>query len=575
MGLIKQYINKYKGIYAQSVILAVLSVISGVGAYWFLANLIIQLFSGNKDLKQYGSYCVYIFVSLLIKEALAAWSTSVSHKGTFFSLRNIRKDISNKLFRMPLGDIINIPSGKLKNIIVDQVDSMETTLAHIVPEMTANLVGPILLLVYVFILDWRLGLLSLVPMVIGMVIMKSVMNGYGAKYGESVEINQNVNNTVVEYINGIEVIKTFNQSDKSYRKYSDAVNKNASFYYNWMKSCQWGVSAYSNIAPMSLITILPFGVLFYINGTIEITNLIGIIVLSFAIVENILTASNFIDDLSRIGTITTEIGSILNSKELEQGKVSKKLNNYNIKFNNVSFGYEEDKNIIENMDLFINAKEVTAFVGPSGGGKSTITKLIAGFWDVNKGEILIGGENLKNISLSQLSKTISYVSQDNYLFDLSVRENIRIGNPKASNEEVERLAKASGCDTFIKGLERGYDTIVGDAGGHLSGGERQRIAIARAMLKNAPIVILDEATAYMDAENESIIQEAISNLVKGKTLILVAHRLRTISNVDKIFVIKNGAIEGVGTHNSLLNSSEVYKEMWVATMKEDNDDNSI
>lgn len=575
MNLVKKYINKYKSIYTKSIAFAIIGVIAGLFAYWFLANLIIELFSGNRDMGIYLKYCAYLGVCFLVKEVLASASTAISHKATFLSLKDIRKDISSKLYKMPLGDIINIPSGKLKNIIVDQVDSMETTLAHIIPEMTANLVGPILLLIYVFVVDWRLALISLIPMIIGMFFMKAVMKTYTEKYAKSVEITQGMNNAVVEYINGIEVIKTFNQSETSYKKYSDAVYNNAEFYYNWMKSCQWGVSIYRTISPMSLLTVLPLGVLFYINGSITVTNFIAIIVLSFGIVENILTASNYIDDLSRIGTITGSIESILNSKELEHKNDKRTFENYNIEFKNVNFSYEEEKNIINNMNLFINEKEITAFVGPSGGGKSTITKLIAGFWDLDEGEILIGNENIKNIPLKQLSEIISYVSQDNYLFDLSVRENIRIGNPNATDEEVEEMAKASGCDNFIKQLENGYDTIVGEGGGHLSGGERQRVSIARAMLKDSPIVILDEATAYMDSENESVIQQAISKLVKGKTLILVAHRLRTISNVDKIFVVKDGEIEAFGTHSYLLDNSNIYKDMWSAAMKEDNDDNSI
>ena len=225
--------------------------------------------------------------------------------------------------------------------------------------------------------------------------------------------------------------------------------------------------------------------------------------------------------------------------------------------------------------MAIGENQVTAFVGPSGGGKSTITKLIAGFWNADAGKVIIGGKSIKEIPLEQLSETISYVSQDDYLFDMSVRENIRIGKPSASDKEVEEMAKLSGCDEFIRGLSAGYDTIVGEGGGHLSGGEKQRISIARAMLKNAPIVILDEATSYMDTENESIVQEAISNLVKGKTLILIAHRLRTVVNADKIFVVENGKIESCGQHEELLETSKVYSSLWKAAGKEERYDYSI
>ena len=342
-----------------------------------------------------------------------------------------------------------------------------------------------------------------------------------------------------------------------------------------MKEAMIGVSAYRKISPMSLLTILPLGIYFYLNGSLTIATFITIIVLSFGTVENILTATNYMDDLSRIGTITKEIGLILDAHDLEHGKGNVSLSGSAIELKNVDFSYVEDKKILEGVSLSIGENQVTAFVGPSGGGKSTITKLIAGFWNADAGEVSIGGKNIKEIPLEQLSETISYVSQDNYLFDMSVRENIRIGKPSASDKEVEEMAKLSGCDEFIRGLSAGYDTIVGEGGGHLSGGEKQRISIARAMLKNAPIVILDEATSYMDTENESIVQEAISNLVKGKTLILIAHRLRTVVNADKIFVVENGKIESCGQHEELLETSKVYSSLWKAAEKEERYDYSI
>ena len=575
MNLIKQYVKEYKNTYIQSVLLAVLGVVSGLAAYIVLAKMIVGLIGKNAEFGFYLKYGLMVLAAMVLKEIFAAASTSISHQATFYSLKGIREEISKKLFRMPLGKVMNISSGKLKNIIVDQVDSMETTLAHIIPEMTANIIGPILLLIYMFILDWRLALVSLIPLVIGMFCMKSVMRSYGKKYQQSVEINQKMNNAVVEYIGGIEVIKMFNQSEISYQKYSDAVHENASFYYHWMKEAMIGVSAYRKISPMSLLTILPLGIYFYLNGSLTIATFITIIVLSFGTVENILTATNYMDDLSRIGTITKEIGLILDAPDLEHGKGNVSLSGSAIELKNVDFSYVEDKKILEGVSLSIGENQVTAFVGPSGGGKSTITKLIAGFWNADAGEVSIGGKNIKEIPLEQLSETISYVSQDNYLFDMSVRENIRIGKPSASDKEVEEIAKLSGCDEFIRGLSNGYDTVAGEGGGHLSGGEKQRISIARAMLKNAPIVILDEATSYMDTENESIVQEAISNLVKGKTLILIAHRLRTVVNADKIFVVENGKIESCGKHEELLETSKVYSSLWKAAGKEERYDYSI
>ncbi|WP_315307541.1 ABC transporter ATP-binding protein [Pseudoramibacter alactolyticus] len=568
MELIKRYIQKNKNQYVLAVLLAILGVTAGLAAYLLLADIIVALIGNERESSFYLYRGIALLACLSLKEAFAALSTSVSHRATFQSLKEIREELSAKLFRMPLGNIMNVPSGKLKNIIVDQVDSMETTMAHIIPEMTANILGPIVLFTYMLILDWRLALVSLIPLLAGMLCMKSVMATYGKNYQKSVEINQGMNNAVVEYINGIEVIKAFNQSDASYKKYSDAVYDNAAFYYGWMKETMLGVSAYRKISPMSLLTILPLGICFSMNGSLPITSFITIIILSFGTIENIVTATNYMDDLARIGTITKEIGLILDSPDLEHGNSPVELQDNRIELTDVNFSYVKDKKVLDNVSLSIDENQVTAFVGESGSGKSTITKLIAGFWNPESGEVKIGGINIKEFPLEQLADTISYVSQDNYLFDLSIRENIRIGKPSASDAEVEEIAKQSGCHDFICNLPAGYDTIAGEGGGHLSGGERQRIAIARAMLKNAPIVILDEATSYMDTENESIVQEAISNLVKGKTLILIAHRLRTIVNADKIFVVDKGRIENSGNHKELLERSKVYQSLWNAAVKE-------
>ena len=243
------------------------------------------------------------------------------------------------------------------------------------------------------------------------------------------------------------------------------------------------------------------------------------------------------------------------------------ISDYTIEFKNVDFSYTDDKKILSGLNLLLKEKHITAIVGPSGSGKSTIIRLIAGFWDTTAGQLSIGGTDIKDIPLEQLSEILSYVSQDNYLFDMSIRENIRIGRPDASDEEVESIAKKSGCDEFIRKLAHGYDTVSGQGGSRLSGGEKQRISIARAMLKNAPIVILDEATAYMDTENESLMQKAIGSLVQGKTLIVVAHRLRTVVNADTIVVIENGSVESTGTHTELLEKSALYRGMWEAAIK--------
>ena len=488
----------------------------------------------------------------------------MSHKATFTILKNIRGMILDKLPKLPLGTIVDTSSGKMKQIIVDQVESMERPLAHLLPEMTGNLFGPVCILIYLFVMDWRMALLALVSIPVGMLFMMLVMIGYGEKYEGSVRTAQEMNAAIVEYTGGIEVIKAFNQGKNSYAKYADKVLANAAYYYNWMKSCQFPTSLAKAVMPTTLITVLPAGWLLYSGGSLSIETFITTLILSLGIAGPLLAAMNFMDSLAKIGTIVGTVDEILNGEEQNHGERPVKLDGMDIALENLSFGYHEGQEILHDVSLNIPAGTMTAFVGPSGSGKSTIAKLIAGFWDVQSGHITLGGHDLREIPLTQLYDQTAFVTQDNYLFDESIRENIRMGRPGATDAQVEAVAKAAGCDAFIRKLERGYDTVVGGGGAHLSGGERQRLAIARAMLKDAPIVILDEATAYIDPENEAIVQKAVAKLVQGKTVLVIAHRLSTITDADQIVVVNDGQIQAVGKQDELLSSCPLYQTMWRA-----------
>lgn len=560
-----RFAGPYKGRYVLSICLSVLGVASGLVPYYAAAQILIGLIGTERNFSFYIFWGIIAVVGYLAKSTFAILSTSISHTATFLALRDIRKQIIDKFSRMPMGTLLNTPSGQLKDTLVDRVEGLETPLAHLLPEMSANVLVPVFIVIYLFVLDWRMALISLITIPVGMAFMATILKTYPQQYEGSVKINQQMNNAVVEYVNGIEVIKAFNQSAASYGKYSNAVRDNADYFYKWMKSCQWAMSSYNAICPAVLITVLPAGVLFYAAGSITAANLITIIILSLGIVGPLIAASNFADSLGMVGTVVNEIAVLLDGPELVRPTQPVTLNSQEIQLNDVSFSYNDDgDNAIQHINLAIKPGTVTALVGPSGSGKSTITKLIAGFWDVGSGSITLGGKDLRTIPQKQLADQIAYVSQDNYLFDDTIRENIRMGRLSASDTEVEEAAKAAGCDVFIRSLKNGYDTNVGGAGGHLSGGERQRIAIARAMLKNAPIVILDEATAYIDPENEAVVQEAVSKLVAGKTLIIIAHRLSTITDSDQIVVMKDGVISNIGTHDELLKTSELYREMWQA-----------
>lgn len=549
-----------------AILLALVGVLCGIMPYIAAAQIIVDLVHGEKELQEYLLWCGIGLAGYLTRTLFYNLALAFSHKGTFSILKEIRQRILEKLPRLPLGTVMDISSGRMKQIVVDQVDSMETTLAHLLPEMTSNLLGPLCVILYLFVLDWRMALISLISIPVGMFFMMIIMRGYGKDFEEAMKTTKEMNETIVEYIGGIEVIKAFNQGKNSYEKFSDRVFANAAYYYNWMKRCQFNMSLAYSIAPTTLLTVLPLGWLLYQRGNLSLETFLTCIILALSIVGPLIAAMSFVDNLAKIGTTVAAVDELLTGEEQQHATERATLGRPDIVLENVSFSYHIGKEILHHVNLKLEAGTMTALVGPSGGGKSTIAKLIAGFWDTTDGTITMGGVKEKDIPLEQLYDQVAFVSQDNYLFDDTVRENIRMGRMSATDAEVEAVAKAAGCEELIRNLEKGYDTRVGGGGAHLSGGERQRIAIARAMLKNAPVIILDEATAYIDPENEAVIQRAVANLIQGKTVIVIAHRLSTIVDADKIVVVKDGQIEAEGKQDALLANCPLYHTMWQAHM---------
>ena len=554
----------YHGKFIGSIILAVLGVACQMVPYFCVAHIVTLMLSGEQDFSSYMTACIVTLCGYLGKVVFANISTVISHTATYYTLRDLRENITEKLARVPMGTILDTPSGQYKTTIVDRVEGMEPTFAHLIPEMTANVLVPIVIVVYLLILDWRMALLSLVTLVVGLAVMSAGMKNYPVKWEGAVKAGKQMADAIVEYIGGIEVVKAFSQSAGSYKKYSDSVNYNANYYVDWMRENQKTMSAYNAILPSVLICVLPCGFAFWLSGSLELSTFLSIVIFSLGLIGPIIAAFTFTDDLAVLGTNVEEISQLLNAEELNHKETPIKLEDTGISLRSVSFSYDGTTEVLHDVNLTIHPGTMTALVGPSGSGKSTVAKLIAGCWDVTSGSITLGGHELKDIPLSEIADQISYVSQDNYLFNRSIRENIRMGRPDATDAEVEQAAKQSGCDAFIRKLDNGYDTVVGSAGSHLSGGERQRIAIARAMLKNAPVVILDEATAYIDPENEALVQKAISALTVGKTLIVIAHRLSTIVGADNIVVVKDGTIHAQGTHEKLLETCPLYRDMWQA-----------
>lgn len=557
------FIRPHRSGFALSVVLAIISVASGLVPYFAVAEIVNLLISGEMDFSVYLQWGLIGLIAYFARSVFHGLSTRCSHEATFRVLSEMRRTIAEKLTRVPMGYLTATPSGRLKTTMVERIEQMEVPLAHIIPEMTANLLVPVALVVYLFVLDWRMALASLATIPLGMLCYMAQMKEYPKKYAAVMQANKHMNATTVEYVGGIEVIKAFNQSAASYEKFTDAVRQNTRLMLEWMKSTQGYSALMMTLWPAVLIAVLPVGCLLYQNGSLSASDFITIAILSLGIIGPLVAAVFLTDDFSKIATITGEIAAVLEEPELDRPKAQKKLEGHDISLRDVHFAYK-DVQVLNGVSLDIKAGMRTALVGPSGSGKSTIAKLIASYWDVSSGRITIGGIDVKTLPPEQVMDLIGYVSQDNFLFNVSVRENIRMGRPEATDEDVEAVAKAAGCHDFIMSLAHGYDTIVGGAGGHLSGGERQRVAIARAMMKNAPIVILDEATSYTDPENEAILQESIGRLTRGKTLIVIAHRLSTITEADQIAVVDDGRIVAVGKHAELVQCCPLYAQMWAA-----------
>lgn len=557
------FIRPHRSGFALSVVLAIISVASGLVPYFAVAEIVNLLISGEMDFSVYLQWGLIGLIAYFARSVFHGLSTRCSHEATFRVLSEMRRTIAEKLTRVPMGYLMATPSGRLKTTMVERIEQMEVPLAHIIPEMTANLLVPVALVVYLFVLDWRMALASLATIPLGMLCYMAQMKEYPKKYAAVMQANKHLNATTVEYVGGIEVIKAFNQSAASYEKFTDAVRQNTRLMLEWMKSTQGYSALMMTLWPAVLIAVLPVGCLLYQNGSLSASDFITIAILSLGIIGPLVAAIFLTDDFSKIATITGEIAAVLEEPELDRPKAQKKLEGHDISLRDVHFAYK-DVQVLNGVSLDIKAGMRTALAGPSGSGKSTIAKLIASYWDVSSGRITIGGIDVKTLPPEQVMDLIGYVSQDNFLFNVSVRENIRMGRPEATDEDVEAVAKAAGCHDFIMSLTHGYDTIVGGAGGHLSGGERQRVAIARAMMKNAPIVILDEATSYADPENEAILQESIGRLTRGKTLIVIAHRLSTITEADQIAVVDDGRIVAVGKHAELVQCCPLYAQMWAA-----------
>ena len=544
-----------------SILLAVLGEMFGIVPFLMVALLADELYRGTATIQRVLFFCGIAAICQLIKMLLTWRSSLMSHKISFTILKNIREAITDRMAKVPMGVMLETPTGAFKNLIVDNVAKLEDSMAHFMPELPSNIAAPLCSILLIFILDWRMGLASLITIPLGILFFAAMMRGYGPRMENYMRSANDMNSSLVEYVNGIQVIKAFNRSASSYGKYSKSVNYFHDSTMEWWSQCWFWNAAARAVLPSTLLGTLPVGAWLYMEGTLSLPVFLISLVVPLGFVAPLMKVSEAMEQVSMIKGNLEQVTAFLKTPELVRPSEPVSLGERTYQFEDVHFGYKETE-VLHGISFQTRPGTMTAIVGPSGSGKSTIAKLMAGFWDVTSGSVRFGGQDIRQIPFEQLMGEISYVAQDNFLFDKSIRENIRMGNPAATDEEVEDAAKAANCHDFIMQLEQGYDTLAGDAGDRLSGGERQRITIARAMLKPSSVVILDEATAYADPENEALIQQAISKLVAGKTLIVVAHRLNTIRNADQILVVANGNIAGRGTQEELLRECPIYQKMW-------------
>ena len=568
LNVLFAYAGEEKKKLVLSVILSVLSVITGLVPFYCMYQVICLFAAGSAaaSASAVAGWCLWALAAYVVKILLFTLSTGVSHSMAYAILQALRLRLADRFLHAPLGNVENHTIGEIKNMMVDKIENLEPPLAHMIPEGAGHVVLPIVSILALAVIDRRLALASLVTFPLSLVCMGLTFKISGQNFAKYDQSANAMNSTIVEYIEGIEVIKAFGRAGVSYEKYAAAITDFRTFVVKWLTSTFVTMKLSFALFPSTLIGTLPVALALANSGTITAAQAALAVMLSISMVGSLAKLEVFSENMRQVKFTVESLEEFLEMPALPEPAVRADVQHTDVTLKDVHFSYtgEVQDEILHGIDLQLPEGSFTALVGPSGGGKSTVAKLIARFWDVSAGEIRIGGVNIKERPLAQLSEYVSFVTQDNFLFRCSLLENIRLGNPNATDEEVKAAARAAQCEEFIRKLPQGYDTPAGEAGRRLSGGEKQRIAIARMMLKNAPIVILDEATAFTDPENEDKIQQSIAALTKGKTLLVIAHRLSTIKNADHIVVLKNGEIIAAGKQDALLETCPLYRDMWEA-----------
>ena len=584
-----EYAGEYRKKTYLSVVVMLFGVMVSVIPYFFAYQLIIPLL-GYGEMEAAGvvwrvaaiAVCGVLYAFLYVK------GLSLSHESAYHTLQNIRISLQRKMEKQPLGTIQEKGVGVIKKMFIDDIESIELLLAHAIPEGISNVAVPIFVFIAMFFVDWKLALLSLCSLPLGFVAMGAMYKQGTSKMGAYYQAAQKMNNTIVEYINGMEVVKIFNRDGDSYRRFETDVKNYRDFTLDWYRVCWPWMALYNSLIPCIALFTLPIGSWFVLKGWSGLPDLVLVICMSFGIGAPLLRSMSFMSSMPQVNYKIEAVEQLMSAPPLQQTEDIFTGKDHSVSFENVRFDYSKnsgagnpagpDANMGESASgkkqrdtevlhgISFSAKEgsMTALVGESGSGKSTLAKLLVHFYDVTDGAVKIGGQDVRNMSIEALNQQISYVSQEQFLFNMSLLENIRLGKLDATDEEVIAAAEKAQCSEFLTRLENGIHTMAGDGGKQLSGGERQRISLARAILKDAPIVVLDEATAFMDPENEEKMNAAIAEVIKGKTVIVIAHRLHSIVDADNICVLHDGNLAAAGTHEELLKHCPEYQKLWAA-----------
>ncbi len=549
---------------SRAIVLLTASVVLSVVPYFVLQDIIMR-FTGNEQLTMMylGAMAGIVLVCLSLKAFTHHRGLAASHHLAYDTLMGLRKRVADKVMKVPMGTVGRYGTGGLKKNFVENIEEMEIILAHAIPEGISNMITIVVVTSVLFILDWRMALLALAAWFISMVPIMAMFKDGMKRMGPYYQASKEMNDNIVEYISGMEVIKVFNQTTTSFRKYTESVEIYKRKALDWYKVSWNYMAIYSVVMPSTLLLLLPVGALLLAEGALSLGIFVMCILLSMSLSMPLSRLVEFAPLFPMLKQKAEKIEQLLNEEEIQSGDAVTLPKGHDVTFDGVTFAYDE-KEVIKDVSFVARENTVTALVGESGAGKSTLAKLLVRFWEVKGGEIRIGGANIRDLTFETLMSSISYVSQDIFLFNTTIMDNIRMGRPGATDDEVMEMARIAQCHDFIMETEHGYQTMAGDAGDKLSGGQRQRIAIARAMLKNAPIVVLDEATSFTDPENEDKIQEALNGLIQGRTLIVIAHRLSTIVDADNIVLLDDGRLSAQGTHSELLATSPIYQTMWQA-----------